>query len=195
MDINICEKILEPFIKENDLIFYSVELTKEASELVLRVTLDKEDGIDLEMDKDGYHYVVSVKSGPKWSNSTSLAKQMEHFRKAIRIYNTSGNKIPCLAIEGCCYGKEHIENDTRTKLCGQAFWQFISGSDTLYKDIIEPLGTDAKTRNDAFQKEYDAMINKFTSQFISKYCNEDGYIKWKEILEFNSGFQYPKNKK
>ena len=153
------------------------------------------DGIDLEMDKDGYHYVVSVKSGPKWSNSTSLAKQMEHFRKAIRIYNTSGNKIPCLAIEGCCYGKEHIENDTRTKLCGQAFWQFISGSDTLYKDIIEPLGTDAKTRNDAFQKEYDAMINKFTSQFISKYCNEDGYIKWEEILEFNSGFQYPKNKK
>jgi len=49
LDINICEKILEPFIKENDLIFYSVELTKEASELVLRVTLDKEDGIDLEM--------------------------------------------------------------------------------------------------------------------------------------------------
>ncbi len=49
MDINICEKILEPFISENGLIFYSVELVKEAGELILRVTLDKEEGIDLEM--------------------------------------------------------------------------------------------------------------------------------------------------
>lgn len=153
------------------------------------------DGIDLELDKDGYHYVVSIKSGPKWSNSSSLKKQMENFRKAIKIYNTSGNKIPCLAIEGCCYGREHQENDTRTKICGQAFWQFISGSNTLYKDIIEPLGTDAKTRNETFQKEYDAMINKFTSQFFLKYCNENGYIKWDDILELNSSFQYSKNNK
>ena len=152
------------------------------------------DGIDLEMDKDGYHYVVSIKSGPKWSNSTSLRKQMEHFRKAIKVYHTSGNKIPCLAIEGCCYGREHSENDTRTKICGQEFWLFISGSNTLYTDIIEPLGTDAKAKNDAYQQEYDAMITKFIIQFAGKYCDEDGNIMWEKILEFNSGIHYPKVK-
>ena len=152
------------------------------------------DGIDLEMDKDGYHYVVSIKSGPKWSNSTSLRKQMEHFRKAVKVYHTSGNKIPCIAIEGCCYGREHSENDTRTKICGQEFWLFISGSNTLYRDIIEPLGTDAKAKNDAYQQEYDAMITKFILQFAEKYC-DDGAIMWDKILEFNSGIHYPKVKK
>lgn len=152
------------------------------------------DGIDLEMDKDGYHYVVSIKSGPKWSNSTSLRKQMEHFRKAVKVYHTSGNRIPCIAIEGCCYGREHSENDTRTKICGQEFWLFISGSNTLYKDIIEPLGTDAKAKNDAYQQEYDAMITKFILQFAEKYC-VDGAFMWDKILEFNSGIHYPKVKK
>ena len=152
------------------------------------------DGIDLEMDKDGFHYVISIKSGPKWCNSTSLRKQMEHFRKAKRVYHTSGNKVPCLAIEGCCYGREHSENDDRTKICGQEFWEFISGSKSLYTDIVEPLGTNAKEKNDAYQKEYDAMITKFIVEFAKKYCNRRGSINWEKILELNSGKQEPKNK-
>lgn len=152
------------------------------------------DGIDLEMDKDGYHYVISIKSGPKWSNSSSLAKQKQNFQKAVKVYHTSGNKIPCLAIEGCCYGREHKENDTHTKICGQEFWQFISGSSTLYTDIVEPLGADSKTKNDAYQKEYDAMITKFIVEFASKYCDQKGAIVWDKVLVLNSGIQYPKVK-
>ena len=49
MDINICREILDPFLKENDLIFYSVELVKEYGSLVLRVILDKKDGLDIEL--------------------------------------------------------------------------------------------------------------------------------------------------
>ncbi|MBR6963022.1 MAG: DNA (cytosine-5-)-methyltransferase [Prevotella sp.] len=149
------------------------------------------DGIDLEMDKDGCHYVISIKSGPKWSNSSSMAKQKQNFQKAIKVYHTSGNKKPCLAIEGCCYGREHSEKDTHTKICGQEFWQFISGSNTLYTDIVEPLGADAKAKNDAYQKEYDAMVTKFIIEFASKYC-DDGAIVWERILMLNSGFKYPK---
>lgn len=145
------------------------------------------DGIDLEMDKDGYHYVVSIKSGPKWCNSTSLRKQMENFRKAKRVYHSSGNKIPCYAIEGCCYGREHSENDDRTKICGQEFWEFISGSKTLFTDIVEPLGTNAKEKNEAYQEEYDAMITKFIVQFANKFCNKNGSIIWEKVLDLNSG--------
>lgn len=32
------------------------------------------EGIDLEFDKEGIHYFISVKSGPSWSNSTSMKK-------------------------------------------------------------------------------------------------------------------------
>ena len=45
MDINICREILDPFLKENDLIFYSVELVKEYGSLILRVILEKVDFI------------------------------------------------------------------------------------------------------------------------------------------------------
>jgi len=49
VDINICREILDPFLKENDLIFYSVELVKEYGSLILRVVLDKKDGLDIEL--------------------------------------------------------------------------------------------------------------------------------------------------
>ena len=48
MDLNVCKEILEPFIKEHDLIFYDVSLVKEFGYLILRVLLDKKGGIDLE---------------------------------------------------------------------------------------------------------------------------------------------------
>ncbi len=49
LDINICKEILDPFLKENDLIFYSVELVKEYGSLILRVILDKKDGLDIDL--------------------------------------------------------------------------------------------------------------------------------------------------
>lgn len=91
--------------------------------------------------------------------------------------------------------EEHSENDTRTKICGQEFWLFISGSNTLYTDIIEPMGADAQAKNDAYQKEYDAMITKFIVQFAEKYCDESGAIVWSDILNLNSGMHFGKMKK
>ena len=61
------------------------------------------EGIDLEFDKEGVHYFVSVKSGPSWSNSTSMKKQKEQFRTAVRVFNTSRKPVPTMCIEGCCY--------------------------------------------------------------------------------------------
>ncbi|MDE5915911.1 MAG: cytosolic protein [Duncaniella sp.] len=146
------------------------------------------EGIDLEMDKDGIHYIVSIKSGPKWSNSSSLAKLKDNFLKAKRIYRTSGNRLPCEAIEGCCYGKENNPDKTsHLKLCGEAFWEFISGSETLYIDLIQPLGTDAKQKNEAYMKEYKKMITRFTKTFANDYCNQDGEIEWDKIVSLNSG--------
>ncbi|MBO8485470.1 MAG: cytosolic protein [Bacteroidetes bacterium] len=146
------------------------------------------EGIDLEMDKDGTHYFISIKSGPKWSNSSSLKKLKENFLKAKRIYHTSGNRNLCEAIEGCCYGKENnTRKDTHIKLCGERFWEFISGSETLYIDIIEPLGIDAAEKNQQYKQEYDKMITRFTRDFISLYCDSDGNILWNKIVYINSG--------
>lgn len=146
------------------------------------------EGIDLEMDKDGVHYAISVKSGPNWSNSSSMAKLRLNFQKAQRIYHTGGNRIPFEAVEGCFYGKKTSKPDSgHTLLCGQKFWEFVSGSPDLYMDIIEPLGTDAHIKNRMYEKEYDRMITKFTKEFSNLYCDDDGNINWSVIVEMNSG--------
>ena len=44
------------------------------------------EGIDLEFDKEGVHYFVSVKSGPSWSNSTSMKEQKQQFRTAVKVF-------------------------------------------------------------------------------------------------------------
>jgi hypothetical protein len=71
-------------------------------------------------------------------------------------------------------------------LCGQKFWAFISGNDNLYTDIIEPLGHQAKEKNEQFMQEYAKVVNKFTFEFIGTFCDADGNILWEEIVRFNS---------
>lgn len=154
------------------------------------------EGIDLEFDKDGIRYLVSIKSGPKWSNSSSIKTLKNNFKKAIRILHTGNNKLNVIAINGCCYGKDKTpEKDGYYKYCGQAFWEFISGEDSLFIDIIEPLGTKAHEKNEEYMKSYDQMITKFTCEFTSNYCDANsGLIYWDKIVQFNSGKDQIKGK-
>lgn len=146
------------------------------------------EGIDLELDKDGIHYIVSIKSGPHWSNSSSMKKLVENFARAKRAYRTSGNKLPCEAIEGCCYGKQSNPNRiTHIKLCGEKFWTFISGIPSMYLDIIAPLGINARKHNDKYHEQYDKMISRFTRDFANTFCGDDGSINWDKIVRLNSG--------
>lgn len=165
------------------------QLAIHIAQIVYGGTKSTAEGIDLEIDKEGVHYAISIKSGPNWCNSSSLKKMKENFLKAQRIYRTSGNKTPFAAIEGCCYGEDrHPVKDTHEKLCGAKFWSFISGTVSLYTDLIEPLGTNARTKNREYQKEYDKMITRFTKEFANEFCLENGEIDWKRIVTLNSGY-------
>ena len=144
------------------------------------------EGIDLEFDKDGVRYVVAVKSGPNWGNSQQIRKMLASFTKAKRIFGTGGNRAPIVCVNGCCYGQEPVsEKGDYRKLCGQAFWEFISGDENLYIDIIEPLGHQARERNEAYQIEYARVLNLFTAEFVRDFC-DDGYINWAKLVRFNS---------
>ena len=156
------------------------------------------EGIDLEFDKEGIHFFVSVKSGPSWSNSTSMKKQKEQFVKAVNVFKTSSKKVvPTMCIEGCCYGNDNkgYSNSSHEKYCGEKFWTLISGEPTLFVDIIEPLGFKAKEKNDEYYVEYGKMINKFTKDFLANYCNADASINWDKIVRLNAAIKLPKQKK
>lgn len=145
-------------------------------------------GIDLEFDKDGIRYIVTIKSGPNWGNSSQVAKMVSDFKTAKKTLRTSSSQLNISAINGCCYGKDNNpDKGDYFKFCGQEFWAFISGNENLYIDIIEPLEHKARERNEEFQKSYSQMINKFTKEFSNIYCNDKGEIDWEKLVQFNSG--------
>ncbi len=146
------------------------------------------EGIDLEFERDGNRYVVSIKSGPNWGNSSQIKKMKDYFRQARRI-----SKQQLVAVNGCCYGRDNKPNKGDfLKLCGQPFWELISGDTTMYQRIIEPLGCRAKERNEEFEAEYAKVINRFTAQFIRDFCLPDGAIDWDRAVAFNSAASRPK---
>lgn len=145
------------------------------------------EGIDLEFEKNNIRYIVSIKSGPNWGNSSQVKKLRDNFRKAKRILGTNISSTNVVAVNGCCYGKDRKpDKGDYLKLCGQKFWEFISGGHNLYTDIIEPLGHQAKSKNEQFMQEYAKVINRFTAEFLGKFCDTEGNMLWEEVVKFNS---------
>ena len=145
-------------------------------------------GIDMEFENTGTLYLVSVKSGPNWGNKSQQDKQEQDFKKAVKVYKQSKHTLAVEPILGICYGKTKTSYVRGAiKIVGQNFWYFISESEQLYIDIIEPLGYRAKQHNVKFTRLKGNIVNSFTKEFISDFCKKDGAIDWKKLVEFNSG--------
>lgn len=145
-------------------------------------------GVDLEFFRDNIHYIVSIKSGTNWGNSSQHRKLREDLAYSVMRIKQSSYSRNVQPVLGICYGK------TRTsflhgymKVVGQNFWFLISGNRNLYKDIIEPIGYRAKEHNESFFQEKNRVVNRFTKLFLENYCDELGDISWAKLVEFNSG--------
>jgi hypothetical protein len=150
-------------------------------------------GMDLEFERGKILYVVSIKSGPNWGNSSQIEKLRNNFTKAKRILNTNRSKQNIVAVNGCLYGRDLNEDKgDYLKLCGQRFWEFISGRKELYTDIIEPLGCHAKDRKEEFEVERAKVTNRLTKEFLDGFCLSDGTIQWKKVVQFNSSIMPPR---
>lgn len=145
-------------------------------------------GIDLEFIKDDVIYIVEVKAGWNWGNSSQIKQLKINFKNAKKILEEqTGKKV--IAVNGCCFGKKKNKNpekDGYYKICGQDFWELISGNENFYIDVIQPIGHKAKQKNEEFLEAYSTVLNKFTLEFAQRFCI-DGKIDWKKLLEFNSG--------
>lgn len=149
------------------------------------------EGIDLEFEKANIKYIVSIKSGPNWGNSQQVKKMVENFKKAKRILLSNIAKKKIVAINGCCYGRDNqSDKGDYLKLCGQKFWEFISGNADLYIQIIEPLGHKAKEKNEEFLESYSTLVNNFTLEFGKNFCS-GGQINWIALVRFNSAIRNP----
>lgn len=144
-------------------------------------------GIDLEFEDNSTCFLISIKSGPNWGNSSQQKKQQQDFLKAASVLKQSKQIRNVQPVLGICYGKTKTKHHQSgyLKVVGQSFWHFISGKHSLYTDIIEPLGYRAGEHNEDFLREKARIINQFTEQFLERFCF-DGNIDWEKIVRLNS---------
>lgn len=155
---------------------------------VFRARKSELTGIDLEFEKNNCIYIVEIKAGWNWGNASQIKQLKINFKNAKELLEKqTGKKV--IAVNGCCFGNKKNKNpekDGYYKICGQEFWQLVSGSEKFYIDIIELIGHKAKQKNEEFLEAYAVVVNKFTLEFAQRFCM-DGKIDWERLLKFNSG--------
>jgi hypothetical protein len=145
-------------------------------------------GIDLEFINNSCLYLVSIKSGPSWGNSSQKRKLRDDFESALKVLKQSSHRINVTPVEGICYGKvksKFVKGYLR--VMGQNFWYLISENKELYKDIVEPLGYRAKVHNDKFIEMKNSVKNNLTKVLLNDFCFNNGQLDWDKIVEFTCG--------
>jgi len=164
-----------------DLAIYVAEITggghKSAAE-----------GIDIELIRKSVRYLIAVKSGKNWGNSSQHAALKRNFKTAVKVLKQSHHARVLQPTLGVCYGDFKTSNNGEfLHIGGQSFWYLISGDENLYIDLIEPLGHEAQKHDEAFKAEKDNVYNRLTREFTVSYCNRSGKIDWFKLVRYVSG--------
>ena len=78
-----------------------------------------------------------------------------------------------------------VESEGQVELgCSQEGW--ICAEWDFYTRIIEPLGHNAKQRNDNFATNYGSVINRLSREFSEQFCDKSGAIDWNKLVAFSS---------
>ncbi len=148
--------------------------------------------VDLIFSREEKLYIVGIKSGPNWGNADQISIMKRNFKKAKKIIRSERKNVSIISINGCIYGKDNNSHKVNKdpdlsyyKLCGQAFWELISGDDKLYKKIIQPLDTEAKKRDSTFKELYIKKINEMTKDVVDLFYTENA-LDWDKIIDYVS---------
>lgn len=146
------------------------------------------EGVDLEFENKGVYYVISIKSGPNWGNSSQQNQLQRSLQQAVTRLKQQFRSVSIQPVLGICYGK------TRTsylrgylKVVGQNFWYLISENKELYTEIVEPIGYRAKEFNEGFHREKPQLVNRLNKEFLAEFCESSGAINWPKLVNYTSG--------
>ncbi len=142
--------------------------------------------VDLIFERDEKIYIVGIKSGPNWGNSDQVNTMKKNFKKAKQIIKSEFSSKKIFAINGCMYGRDNQPfKDGYRKICGQPFWELISGDNELYKKIIQPLNKEAKKRDEMFKDLYTKKINEMTKNIVELFYVKNN-LDWNKIIDYIS---------
>ena len=148
--------------------------------------------MDLIFERENTTYIVGIKSGPNWGNSDQVNTMRRNFKLAKTMLRTELKGKRITAVNGCMYGRDNVPHKVNSnpslsyyKLCGQSFWELISGDEQLYKKIIQPLDKEAKKRDEVFKELYVKKINEMTKDVVELFYSDDN-LDWDKIVDYVS---------
>lgn len=148
--------------------------------------------VDLIFDRDKRTYIVGIKSGPNWGNSDQVNTMKTNLKIAKKLLRVQLKKTNIVSVNGCIYGRDNNPHKVNKnpdlsyyKICGQSFWELISGDDQLYKKIIQPLDKEAKKRDTFFKELYAKKINEMTKDVINLFYTKNN-LDWDKIIDYVS---------
>ena len=149
--------------------------------------------VDLIFERDKTIYAVGIKSGPNWGNSDQINTLKRNLKTAKGMLREKSGKKQIVSVNGCMYGRDNKPHKmdkkdpglSYHKICGQSFWELISGDDQLYKKIIQPLSKEAKKKDEIFKDLYSKKVNEMTKDIVSSFYTGDN-LDWDKIIEYVS---------
>lgn len=146
-------------------------------------------GVDLEFVNQGTHYIVCVKSGLNWETSSQHEKTVQDLDKTVIQAEQASEELKIQPVLGICYGKMFTTYtpDGYLKVVGQNFWHLISENESLYTEVVVPIGDRARKYDEAFDLKRACALNRFTKEFLETFCDDTNGTDWMKLLTFNSG--------
>ena len=141
-------------------------------------------GIDLEFSRESRRYLVSIKSGPNWGNSSQITRLRQDLSNAVRLVRQNDTTANVLAINGCCYGSSDRDYGDYRKVCGAGFWELISGDPDLYLRLVEPIRTAA---SNGFIAERTQLVQRLSVDLTVSWLTADGLLDWERIVSLVQG--------
>ena len=143
-------------------------------------------GIDLEFSRDSRRYLVSIKSGPNWGNSSQIKRLRQDLSTAAKLVRQHDPTTNVMPVNGCCYGTGDSDFGDYRKVCGAAFWEFISGDPDLYSRLVDPLRDAA---SNGFITERTNLVRHLSVELAGSWCTPEGQLDWPRIVGLSVNLQ------
>ena len=103
-------------------------------------------------------YVVPLSVIP---DGVSAVDVIEMFKQQLPVLFVEDNPDSVHKINS-----NEIDKGEYLKLCGQRYWEFISGDENLYLEMIKPLGQQVKEKDEQFEEKYAQKVNEMTQKML-----------------------------
>jgi hypothetical protein len=147
-------------------------------------TITTKDPFDIRIFKDKL-YLLEVKSGANWGNSSQWKALEERFKNAIQELSSEYSDIQPLL--GICYGKgsQRIKRGIILELKGPIFWEFLTDDSNFYWSLPLMFEEGSRYYIGRYRIARNNAIQRLVKE-ITPFCFRNGELNKKFILEYSS---------